>query len=116
MSTPWRWRRPSYVAKKNVRPRRIGPPSDAAELVALERMRIRRRELEEVARVERVVAEELEGLAAEPSVPERVTRLTTAPDTWPCSALNAELSTLNSWMLPSGGSKTERAERQVVGA
>ena len=31
--------------------------------------------------------------------------LTIAPDTWPYSALNAELSTLNSWMLPSGGSK-----------
>ena len=37
----------------------------AAELVALERMRIRRGELEEVARVERVVTEEFVGLAAE---------------------------------------------------
>ena len=27
MSVPWRWRRPSYVAKKNVRPRTIGPPN-----------------------------------------------------------------------------------------
>ena len=37
----------------------------AAELVALERVRIRRVELEKVARVERVVAEEFVGLAAE---------------------------------------------------
>ena len=53
----------------------------AAELVAIERVRIGRRELEEVARVERLVAEELVGLAAEPIAPERVTRLTIAPDT-----------------------------------
>ena len=38
-------------------------------------------------------------------MPDRVTMLTIAPDTCPCSALNAELSTLNSWMLASGGSK-----------
>ena len=37
------------------------------------------------------------------SLPERVTRFTTAPDTCPNSALNVELSTLNSWMLAIGG-------------
>ena len=36
-------------------------------------------------------------------MPDRVTMLTIAPETWPYSALNAELSTLNSWMLAIGG-------------
>ena len=31
--------------------------------------------------------------------------MTIAPDTWPYSALNVELSTLNSWMLAIGGGK-----------
>ena len=41
------------------------------------------RELEEIARVERVVSHELERLAVERSLPDRVTMLTIAPDTCP---------------------------------
>ena len=41
--------------------------------------------------------------------------LTMAPQTRPCSALNVELSTLNSSMLVSGGSDFQGAEGQIVG-
>ena len=105
MSTPWRWRTPSYVAKKNVRPRQIGPPSDPPNWLRSNGCG------SVVVNSKKLLASSAsfrKNSKASPrnrSEPERVTMLTTAPETWPYSALNVEVSTLNSSMLAIGGSK-----------
>ena len=85
-----------------------------AELVALERVRVRRRELEEIARVERVVAEELVGLAAEPVGPR--TRHQVDDRARHVTVLGAERRVVDLELLDAGDRrrKTDRTERQVV--
>jgi hypothetical protein len=67
-----------------------------AELVTLERRRIRRSEVEEVARVERVVAQELEDLAVKLVRTRACGDVDDGSGVAPYSALKVELSALNS--------------------
>ena len=92
-----------------------GATQGPAESIPLEGMRIRGVELEEIAGIERIVPKELERLAAKYRLPDLVTMFTMAPDTWPCSALNAELSTLNSSMLAIGGWNISEPNVRLLG-
>ena len=92
----------------------MGPPKRASELVSLEGMRVRRRELEEVPRIERVVPEELVRVAAKPvaarasdQVDDRARHV---------SVFRTERRVVDLEFLDAGDRrrKADRTERQVV--
>ena len=91
-----------------------GTAERASELVALERVRVWRRELEEVPRVERVVPEELVRLAAEPIASR--TRDQVDDRTRHVTVFRVERRVVDLEFLDAGDRrrKTDRTERQVV--
>src|SRR3954469_25659559 len=92
-------RRPSYDAKKNVLPLAIGPPRFAPNWLRLKgggslEVKVKKLRASSALLRRNSNASPWNWLA-----PERVARLSTAPELCPYSALNVELSILNSWTV-----------------